>query len=162
MTITQTKLKEHLIYYPESGIFRHKTSGRLIGGKITKNNRYLRVNIKGKVYSLHRLAFLYMEGYLPEAVDHIDRNVINNSWENLRSCSLSQNQANAGLRTDNASGVKGLSWNSKTEKFQANVQNSGRQYTKTFTASQKIEAVLWLETTRKQLHEGFANNGGVF
>lgn len=43
-------------------------------------------------------------------IDHKDGNGLNNTKDNLRTCTKSQNCANRGLRSDNLSGFKGVSW----------------------------------------------------
>ncbi len=76
--ITQQRLKELLIYDPDSGHFINKVSrGR--GGKIgaiagsPDKDGYIIIGIDRKSYKAHRLAFLYMEGYMPTKVDHDNR-----------------------------------------------------------------------------------------
>lgn len=61
---------------------------------------YLSKLILGKKYLVHQLAFMYMEGYIPKLIDHIDGNIQNNSWENLRNATKSLN----GLNTDKSTG----------------------------------------------------------
>ena len=54
-------------------------------------------------------------------VDHHDGNGLNNTRENLRPCTHSQNHANAPLRADNTSGYKGVSWSKHLGKWEAYV-----------------------------------------
>lgn len=60
------RLKELVVYNPETGHMRSKVSrgniriGRLIG---SVEQGYLRARIDGKRYFIHRLAWLYMSGY---------------------------------------------------------------------------------------------------
>lgn len=62
-----------------------------------------------KNYSAHRLAWLYIHGYLPEnQIDHINRQKIDNRICNLREVSSQCNTRNTGNRIDNKSGVKGI------------------------------------------------------
>ena len=52
-------------------------------------------------------------------VDHIDRNKLNNTRDNLRTCTRTQNQANKCKRKDNTSGMKGVSWHKESRKWRA-------------------------------------------
>lgn len=60
-------------------------------------------------------------------VDHEDRDGLNNRRSNLRPASGTQNQANQGLRKDNVSGVKGVSWYKRTGQWFAKIQVNGKQ-----------------------------------
>lgn len=58
-------------------------------------NGYLRASIYGVKYSIHRLVFQAFHGYLPKYIDHIDGNRANNSLENLREVTQSENMYQA-------------------------------------------------------------------
>lgn len=60
-------------------------------------------------------------------VDHIDRNGLNCCRENLRRATNSQSAHNVGLRSDNSSGYKGVSWDSQYKKWQAGIQVNYRR-----------------------------------
>ena len=114
--LTQDNLKDILDYEPKTGVFtwKRKTNkyaptviGALAGG-LTKDG-YLQLRIYSKLYLLHRLAFLYMNGIIPEFVDHIDGNRGNNSWDNLRECSKAENVYNRVVNKNSSSGIKGIS-----------------------------------------------------
>lgn len=88
--LTQAKLKEVLHYNPETGdltwLKRPANCVKVgeVAGSIDKYG-YRCVGIDGKQYKAHRLAVLYMTGSLPSsAVGHIDKNNLNNVWDNLR------------------------------------------------------------------------------
>ena len=140
--LTQLYLKECLVYDPETGIFtwkerplhhfkdgkRHQTKEvkQKTWNKVFSNNKIKTVNTDGYVvvriddilYLCHRLAFLYMEGYIPEhQVDHIDQNKSNNMWSNLRHVSRSCNLQNCKIRTNNKTGVTGVCWDKSDNKW---------------------------------------------
>lgn len=131
--LTQARLKELLHYDPESGIFTWKetTSKKIKAGDIAgcfKPIGHVYIGISGKNYYAHRLAWLYMDGFLPKniGVDHIDRNPRNNKWANLRLASQQCNSRNCGTPKDNTSGVKGVSWCIRGQKWRAHVSVSGK------------------------------------
>lgn len=91
-------------------------------GTINGNRGYLCTRIDGKKYLNHRLIFLYHHGYMPEnMIDHIDRNTLNNRIENLREINQQCNMRNARQHIDNTSGVKGICWHKKTNKWYAQI-----------------------------------------
>lgn len=83
---------------------------------------YLAANIGYEKYLVHRLIWFYFNGYFPENdIDHIDRNKLNNKIENLREVTRSCNLRNTGNRTNNISGVKGVSWKNNHKKWHARI-----------------------------------------
>lgn len=59
-------------------------------------------------------------------VDHIDGNGLNNQLHNLRLATDSQNKANRGKQRNNKSGYKGVSWDSRARKWNAQIQVNRR------------------------------------
>jgi hypothetical protein len=114
--MNQELLKEYVHYDPLTGIFKwikrpHRSHVK-IGDVINTsdcNDGYLRVQILGKAYRLHRLAFLYMTGRFPDSLsDHINGIRTDNRWENLREATYSQNCKNIKVAKNNTLGVKGV------------------------------------------------------
>ncbi|MCP4493278.1 MAG: HNH endonuclease [Gammaproteobacteria bacterium] len=119
--LTQEYLKKKFHYVPQTGVFVRKGRVRT-RGRATKAKRcgsllftgYLSVTIQYKAYTLHRLAFLYMQGYFPEhEVDHINGVRTDNRWENLRHVTRRCNTQNSCLHSLNSSGYKGVSWDGR-------------------------------------------------
>lgn len=74
--------------------------------------------------TLHRVIMSRKMGrdFAPgERVDHIDGNALNNTRDNLRVCTPSQNSTNIGLTRRNTSGYKGVTWNKRYRKWQASI-----------------------------------------
>jgi len=92
-------------YCPLSGLFTWKHDGS-DAAKLSSTDRYLRIN--GAF--AHRLAFLIMDGRLPNVTDHIDGDCFNNKWENLRDCDQSINLRNKRRYRKNKSGISGIRW----------------------------------------------------
>lgn len=112
--ITQARLKELLYYDMLTGLFfwRVARAKNVKVGDIAGwiKDGYVCISIFDETYYAHRLAMLYVKGYIPEEVDHKDLNRSNNRWFNLRDATASNNQHNKGLQRNNTSGVKGVSW----------------------------------------------------
>lgn len=130
--LTQTKLKELLHHAPLTGVFtwlvpRQGTKG--VGSVAgTTVNGYRRINIDGRLILAHRLAWLYVKGYLPEnIINHKDRRRNNNQIKNLRETSHQCNARNTGNPSTNTSGVKGVSWHKAGKKWSAQIYIHGKK-----------------------------------
>jgi hypothetical protein len=69
---------------------------------------YVHIQIDGKLYTRHRLVWLFVHGKWAERIDH--RNGIHGDdrISNLRLASRSQNSANSRMHKDNKVGLKGV------------------------------------------------------
>jgi len=142
--LTQAYLKECLHYDPETGIFtwierplshfknvhyqrvyKSRNMGRVAGHfDITG---YIHIRLHGILHRAHRLAFLYMNGSLPEnEVDHIDHRRDNNKWENLRQVTSSENRKNCSLRIDNKSGYVGICMPTESNRWLVQIKGDGK------------------------------------
>ncbi len=115
--ITQEKLKSLFRYNPHTGQFTRLVSlgnnapAGLSAGytKTNKGKKYRLIRIEGTDYPAHRLAYLYMNGHMPEnQIDHIDGNGSNNTWKNLSPVTNQENARNRRLQSNNTSGVTGV------------------------------------------------------
>lgn len=129
--ISQEKLKSILDYDRETGVFTWKKSycSHSIIGKKAGNkhpNGYIRIQVLGKMYRAHRLAWLIVYGYLPEnAIDHINRNASDNRISNLREVSTVCNIRNTGNFSHNTSGVKGVCWSKSKNMWEPKIKVMG-------------------------------------
>lgn len=97
-------------YYDEtSGTIRrkydcksnHYKAGDIVGYKRKQKRTnseddvfYLFTKIDGVSYSIQQIVFLLTEGYIPNCIDHINRDTLDNHRENLRDASRSGNARN--------------------------------------------------------------------
>lgn len=82
-------------------------------------NGYQMVGYKGGSIYSHRAIFLMHHGYLPDIVDHVDRDISNNRIENLRAATKAQNAWNSKLFETNTSGVRGVYWHKARKTWNA-------------------------------------------
>lgn len=119
----QTKKREKLVYPSQEclkKLFRYHPAGHLIWRKKPAGNvkageyagsytqKYVLVGINKKTYFLHKLIFIYHKGWMPDIVDHKDRNTRNNWIANLRASDCTGSSVNRGMHSRNKSGFKGV------------------------------------------------------
>jgi len=132
MKITQEYVRELFKYNGKDLVWNVRrygaTKGRVAGNVGPRG--YRRVGINGKIYFAHRLVWLYNYGYFPEyGIDHINRNKSDNRIENLREVSQQCNLRNSCNRTDNSSGVKGVSFCKSDKIWRVRIAISSKEYT---------------------------------
>jgi len=120
-------------------------------GGITQKG-YRNLEISGRKYQAHRVAWLLMTGYWPTFdIDHVDGNTLNNAFSNLREASRSENCANRRGRSGTRSGAKGAYWHKANQKWVASV---GRKYIGSFSTIE--EASEAYRRAAEKLHGEFA------
>jgi len=125
------QLKETYKYDPDSGQFTRVKASRAckvgrISGCLDKSTGYVRLGIGNTVYHAHRLAWLYMTGELPSQVDHINGIRHDNRFINLRNVTTLENNRNAKQRVDNISGITGVYYNKKANRWVGQISIQGK------------------------------------
>jgi hypothetical protein len=162
--VTVERLREILDYDSETGIFRYKqsTSDRMRVGDVAgwKARGYVKINISYETYRAHHLAWMFVHGEFPaDEIDHIDGDRSNNAISNLRLATRGQNACNIRLRSDNRSGLKGVSWDKNRGKWLAQIKANRKNFTLgRFDTPEQAHAA-WA-TAAKRLHGEFFNPGG--
>lgn len=123
--LTVERLRELLEYNSETGVFTWvvgQCQGKRAGSQDQRG--YKTVLIDGKRYYIHRLAWLYMTGDWPKKqIDHINRDKSDQRFANLRDVAKSRNMLNSGLRADNRSGFRGVSFHAQRGRWGAQFQH---------------------------------------
>ena len=115
--ITQEELKLIVFYDEQNGIFIKNKTNKIMGS-IDISTGYIRIQIKKVRYAAHRLAWLYMYGYMPkEQVDHINGNRSDNRICNLREANASQNSLNRKTLESTISNIKNVNLHKETGKW---------------------------------------------
>lgn len=113
--LSQAELLEIVDYDAETGVMRwRKNRGRVRAGEEVGSRDvagYIQVQIKGKMYRVHRLVWLYTHGEWPKGmIDHINRVKDDNRLSNLRDVSARENVLNTKPGTN-------VSWREKEKKW---------------------------------------------
>lgn len=126
--LTAERLRELFHYNPETGLFTRLVNvGRFTAGTVQTciGGGYIVFRVDNRLYRAHRLAWLYTYGVFPsQCIDHIDGDRANNAINNLRDIPESGNFQNRGMRAGNKSGYAGVSWDSQTQNWAAQIMKN--------------------------------------
>ena len=124
----------HFIKYePETGFMywklsasRYMKKGKMLSSRSEENYRI--VKFLGTSYKQHRLAWLLYYKVDPGSmlIDHIDGDKSNNKITNLRLVTHSQNRINTKMRKNNKTGVKGVHFCKRSNRYVASVTFKGK------------------------------------
>lgn len=129
--LTQALLHKFYNYDAATGVLTHRLPqhGKEIGDAIGSlaNTGYLAMAINNTDYLVHRIIWMYVHGYMPEQVDHIDHVKTNNALNNLREVTNTINSKNASVSKNSATRVNGVSFNKARNKYRAYVTVNRKQ-----------------------------------
>lgn len=124
----------------------------------THPDGYKSVRIKNTMIKQHRVIYMMFFGQLPKFIDHIDGDPSNNRIENLREANPSQNSWNHRMSKNNKSGIKGVSWHKRKNKWIASCSiNGSLKHVGYF--ENKSDAEEAVKSFRETNHREFANHG---
>jgi hypothetical protein len=125
---SQEDLRKFLTYDEETGVLRwgdflpsNRRPGTIAGGLNTEG--YLRLQVQGKTYGAHRIAWYYVHGEWPAEIDHINGVKTDNRLSNLRAADRFLNTQNAVRRHKTTH--PGARFNKKTGKWKAELKVRG-------------------------------------
>ncbi len=135
--LSQEEASKYFSYVEETGLFTWKLS---IGKKVKVGNvagsisnyGYKQVKLNGYTYLVHRVIWVLLYGKVPDYIDHVDGNRINNAKNNLRECTASQNHLNRGYQ-GNTTGIKGITFNKQKLEYAAGLKVGNKRYRKSIS-----------------------------
>jgi len=165
--IDQARLKELLDYDLETGALRwksdakHRFAGRMAGYEFKTpraKTAYLRVRVGGELHLAHRLVWLWANGSMPPAdIDHINGDGRDNRLSNLRAVSRTENLRNMPRYKTNTSGLPGVHWNDKKQRWVAQINKRAKR-TQLCASTDFFEAVCARKSAELRL--GYHANHG--
>lgn len=120
---------------------------------------YKHGDIFSKKYRAHRVIWAMCNNKWPdELIDHINGDRSDNRLCNLREATRTENNRNGGMRKNNTSGLKGVSWNGRVEKWRATIFVNRKQvHLGTFDCKQKAHEAY--KKAAEKYHGNFSNSG---
>lgn len=129
--LNQELIRKFYSYNPETGEFLHRipthqASAGDIPGYIG-NHGYWVCSVGGTEYLIHRLIWLYMTGIMPDMVDHINHDKLDNRWVNLRKVNNTENTMNCSVSKNSTTKVNGVSFMKARGKYRAYIMVNRKQ-----------------------------------
>jgi hypothetical protein len=168
MALTQQQLKDLFEYRKDGNLVRKVVArgpagqvGRVVGYQTSDSSRpdkvYMATKIRGQYYAIHKLIWIWHHGAVPEQVDHINRNSVDNRIENLRLANRSENACNRKLFSNNTSGCKGVFWNKARSRWFVYVDTNKKR--KNIGYFNDFELAELVSTEARDLYHGkYANH----
>ena len=130
-----------------------RTNKTKIGMLVGSFAEYNTVCLNRKKVGVHRIIFMMFHGYMPDFIDHIDGNKLNNKIENLRSATNIQNQQNAKLSVKNTSGYKNVCWAKRFNKWKISLLINKKQVVIGYTSNLELAGLIAKEARIKHFGE---------
>lgn len=119
--------KTRAVTKPQDKSWNKKYAGKQVAANTRDADGYHIFFIKGRKYLGHKVAWMLFYGSNPpKEIDHKNGDRFDNRIGNLRSCTRSQNCRNAKIRSNNKSGFKGVSWNSRINRWFSYINYGGK------------------------------------
>lgn len=119
-------------------------------------NGYNRTTVNGKIQLVHRVLYKKCFGAIPEGmeIDHINGNRLDNSINNLRVVTKSQNQQNKRKSFGTSSKYKNVTWHKAHQKWQVQFSVQGKQKHFGYFATEEEAAAKAKQARRELVAQG--------
>ena len=135
-----------------------KVQGQKAGTQLPTGHIAIRVRELGGAIYAHRIVFYFFNGYVPDMIDHINNNPVDNRIENLRACTRSENYMNKGAHKNSKSKLKNVYFNKRLNTWYVQLKADGRKfYVGCLKTAEEAKAVA--SALRDKHHGQFANHG---
>lgn len=153
---TPSRLRELLDYDPGTGLVVSRKTGRTIGAPAGIGGR-LQVQVDGINVYVHRMAWAYVHDQWPEQqIDHINGDPVDNRIANLRLATNAENTQNKSRpRRDNVSGLLGVGFDKRTNRWRARIMCAGKSHHLGFYGTAEEAHAAYLRAKR-ELHPFWA------
>lgn len=162
-------VRNALEYDPDTGVLRWRWradrtpqwNGRFAGKEAgcPYAGDYVVVNLDYRYYPAHRLAWAIMTGAWPAGeIDHINVCRSDNRFTNLREAPHAENGRNSGMRRNNKSGFKGVSWDASAQRWRTRIMINRKEIWLGYFATPEEAYDAYCRSAR-EVHGEFSNAG---
>lgn len=157
-------IRDWINYNPETGefIWRRSPANNVPQGSVAgflSADGYYNIRFNKSIYKAHRIAWYLIYNTDPVVeIDHKNEIKNDNRLVNLRLATSSENQYNRSIRSNNTSGIKGVSWHERAGKWQVQIRKDSKVvFTGHYHSLEQAEKIAIAK--RLEFHGEFANHG---